>query len=259
MFKSTTAVGIALAGAFAVSSASAHERYGHSHYSTTASTPSYSNAYTAPTINLGPIEQVQPNSKVQYVQPATTSYIQPASVGTYTAPATSYTSSAVTYTTPSYSAPSYTTPSYTTPSYAAQPIYTTPSYASTTYGTSYTTPNYTTSTYTVPTYTAPTYVAPQFDATDRVEARMDRLRSRIKRADARGSLRNGEFRKLRRKMRQLRHSIRDHKSDDGVIDRKEFAKLQKKMTRQSDRIRRLANNDRFADQYVSPHGFDRSR
>jgi len=39
MFKSTTAAGIALAGAFAVSSASAHESYRHSHQSSTVTAP----------------------------------------------------------------------------------------------------------------------------------------------------------------------------------------------------------------------------
>jgi len=244
--------GIALATAFTVSGASAHDSYGHSHYSNSVTTPSYTNTYTVPTIDLGPIEQVQPNSSVQYVQPATTT--------TYSAPTTGYNSSAVTY-----AAPSYTTPSYTTPSYAAQPTYTytAPSYGSATYGSTYTAPSYTAPTYaapsyttpsfTVPTYTTPAYVATVFDATPRVRARMDRLRNRIVRADNRGDLRDGELRKLRKKMRKIRRTIRAHKSDDGVIDRKEFAELQKKMSRQSDRIRRLANNDRVVGQLVSPY------
>lgn len=243
MFKSTTVAGIALATAFTVSSASAHDIYGHSHSANSVVTPSYTNTYTVPTIDLGPIEQVQPNSTVQYVQPATTT--------TYTAPSTSYTSSAVTYGTPSY-----TTPSYTAPSYAAQPTYTytAPSYGTTTFGTTYTAPNYTAPSYTVPSYTTPTYVAPVFDAMPRVHARMDRLRSRIRNAVSRGELRDGERSNLRRNMRKIRRAIEAFRSNDGVIDHQEFAKLNDRMSRQSDRIRRLANNDRVVGQLVSPYG-----
>lgn len=225
MFKSTTVAGIVLATAFTVSSASAHDVYGHGHHTNTVTTPSYTNTYTAPTINLGPIEQVQPNSTVQYVQPATTT--------TYTAPS---------YTTPSYVAPQ--TYTYTAPSYGS-----TTTVPAATYGTSYTTPINT-----VPTYTAPAYVAPLFDATQRVQARMDRLRTRIFRAANRGDLRRGERSKLRRKMRNIRHMIDAYKADDGVIDRQEFAKVNERMSRQSKRIRRLANNDRVVGQFVSPFG-----
>lgn len=262
MFKSTTVTGIALASAFTVSGASAHDSYSHSHYTNSVTTPSYTNTYTAPTIDLGPIEQVQPNSTVQYVQPASTTYIQPASTSTFTVPSTTYTSPTV----------SYAAPSYTTPSYAAQPTYTytAPTHTSTntvwptTYGTTYTAPTYTaptyaTPTYSVPSYTAPTYVAPQFDATPRVLARMDRLRSRILNAASRGELRDGERSKLRRKMRNIRRSIKAHRSDDGIIDRDEFANLQKKMSRQSDRIRRLANNHRVVGRLISPYTYNQPR
>ena len=243
MFKSTFVAGIALATAFTVSSASAHDFYGHSHSSNIVTTPSYTNTYAAPTIDLGPIEHVQPNSTVQYVQPATTT--------TYSAPTTGYTSSAVTYV-----APSYTTQSVATPSYAAQPThtYTAPSYGSSTFGTTYTAPSYTVPTQTIPSYTTQSYVAPVFDATQRVDARMDRLRSRIFAAANRGDLRDGERSKLRRNMRKIRHMIEAYKADDGVIDRNEFAKLDERMSHQSKRIRRLANNDRVVGQFVSPYG-----
>ena len=83
---------------------------------------------------------------------------------------------------------------------------------------------------------------------------MDRLRTRILRAANRGELRHGERSKLRKKMRNIRHMIEAYKADDGVIDRKEFAKLDERMSRQSKRIRRLANNDRVVGQFVSPYG-----
>ena len=251
MFKSTTVVGIALASAFTVSGAWAHDSYGHSHYAHPVNTTSYTNTYTAPTIDLGPIEYVQPNSTVQYVQPATTSYIQPATTATY-------------------SSSTYTTPSYAPVNSVAQPSYTysAPSYGSTNtasqiiFGSTYTSPNYVAPAYTTtaaPSYTAPAYVAPLFDATERVHARMDRLRSRIRNAVSRGDLRDGERSKLRQKMRKIRRSIQAHKADDGIIDRAEFAKLNKRMSRQSDRIRRLANNDRVVGRLVSPYGQYNSR
>jgi len=254
MFKYTAAAGIALAGAFAVSGALAHESYGHSHYSSPTTTSVYSTAYTAPTVNLGPIEYVQPSSSVQYVQPST-NYIQPATASTYSAPVSTYTSP--NYTTPSYAA--QTSYSYGTPSYGT--TYTTPT---STYGSTYTAPTY----YTTPTYTAPNYgtvytttstvspyqVLPRFDATDRVRARMDRLRSRMQNATNRGDLRKGERSELRNKMRKIRSKFQAFRSNDGVIDQAEFANLNQRMSRQSDRIRRLAKNGRVTGKLVSPYG-----
>lgn len=260
MSKYTAVAGIALASAFAVSGASAHESYGHSHYTTPTTSSVYSTTYTAPTINLGPIEYVQPSSTVQYAQPST-SYIQPATTTTYSAPVS-------TYTTPSYTTPSYaaqTSYSYATPSYGT--TYTTPA---STYGTTYSAPTYyTTPTYTTPTYTTPSYntgyttpsyvlpyqqVLPRFDATDRVRARMERLRSRILAAESRGALHHEEVAKLRGKMRKIRRKIREYKSNDGVIDQAELTKLRERMSRQSDRIHSLAHNDRVAGKLVSPYG-----
>ena len=231
MFKNKTIAGLALASAFVASGASAHESYGHSHYSTTTAPVTYGTTYNAPTINLGPIEYVQPSSTVQYTQPATT-YIQPATTTTYSAPVTNYTTS-----------------SYTTPSYAAQTLYTTPSF-----GTTYTAPSYTSPTWTTPSYVAPSYFAPRYDATATIQRRIDRQRSRIRNAMDRGDLRNGERRKLRRKMRNIREEFRAYKANDGVIDQSEEAALQNKLTRQSQRIRRLANNHRTAGPLVSPYG-----
>ncbi len=258
MFKITTFAGLALAGTFAASGASANNFYNHSYsptisqgsvFSTTYTSPT---TYTAPTINLGPIEQVQPNSTVQYVQPATT-YVQPAKATTYTAPVTSYVAQP-TYTTQTYVAPARHTvqtniaPSnYTTPSYAAQPV-------------TYTAPSYVTQpTYTAPTigttFTTPAYIAPRYDGIEMVRDRMDRLRSRIRHALDRGDLREGERRKLRRKMRDIRDDIRDFRANDGIIDRAEHAALNKKMSRQSRRIARLANNHRVERPLVSPYAY----
>ena len=263
MFKNTTIASLALAGAFAASGASAHESYSHSHHSTTTAAPvTYGTTYNAPTINLGPIEQVQPSSTVQYVQPST-SYIQPASTTTYASPVTTYT--APSYTTPSYAAQSiyttapsygttYTSPSYTAPSYTA-PNYAT-SYTAPSYGTTYTTPTYATPSYSVTNWTTPSYVAPilpRFDATAIIERRIDRQRSRIRNAVDRGDLQSGERRKLRKKMRSIRDQFRAFKANDGVIDQAEEAALQNKLSRQSQRIRRLANNQRVAGPLVSPY------
>lgn len=217
MFKTSTIAGIALAGAFAATGASAHGTHTGSHYST-YTTPGYSTStYTAPTIDLGPIEYVQPQSTVQYqnVVPATTStyYSQPNYGTTYTQPTYS-----TTYTQPTYTTPTYTQPAYVQPSYVAP---------------------------------APAYVAPRYDATERVRARLDRQRSRIRAALDRGDLREGERRKLRRKMRDIRGDFRAYKGNDGVINQWEEAELMRKLDRQSRRIRRLANNHRTA---YSPYG-----
>lgn len=228
MLKNATIAGIALAGAVAASGASAHESYGHSHYSG-ATTSTYGSTYTVPSVNLGPIEYVQPSSTVQYVQP-TTQYIQPATTSTYT----------------------YPTTNYTTPSYSAQTIYTAPSYTSPTY----TAPNYST-TYTAPSYGAPTYYQPRVDLTAQVQTRLDRQRSRIRNAMNRGDLRKGERRKLRRNMREISALFRSYKSNDGVIDQREADYLTSKLNRQSQRIRRLANNHRVVGPLVSPYGHSR--
>jgi len=241
MFKIKTIVGLAVAGAFVASGASAHESYGHSHYSSTTAPVTYGTTYNAPTVNLGPIEYVQPSSTVQYVQP-TTSYIQPATTTTYSAPVSTY--SAPSYTTPSYAAQNYyTTPTYTTPTYTT-PTYTAPSYGTTYTAPSYTTPTYTTPTWTTPSYVAPSYYAPRYDATALIERRIDRQRSRIRSAADRGELRDRERSKLRNKMRDIRAQFRSYKANDGIIDRSEEAVLRDKLSRQSDRIRRLANNHR---------------
>lgn len=215
MMKKSMITAVALAGAFAASSASAFDGHSHSYYSK-FTTPTYGTTYTAPTINLGPIEFVQPNSTVQYVQPATTSTF-------------------------SYQAPvkTYTAPSYTTPSYAAQPTWAQPTYTS---------PNYV-----YPSYTRPAYFAPFYDGTAKVERRIDRLRSRIHNARDRGDLRKGERRKLRRNMREIRETYRFYKANDGIIDRAEHHALNDLMSRQSKRIRRLANNHRVAGPLVSPY------
>ena len=218
-FKNITIASIALAGAFAASSASANGSYGHSYYS---GTTTYGTTYSAPTINLGPIELVQPNSTTQYVQPTTT-WVQPATTSTYTYPSSSYTTQ------------TYTAPSYTTPSYAAQTTYVQPNYGQ-------------------PVYTSPAILPHYYDGTERVRSRMDRLRARIQHASDRGDLRNGERRKLRRKMRNIREHIRAYRANDGIIDRAEHAELNEKMSRQARRIRRLGNNHRVQGPLVSPYG-----
>ncbi len=215
---------LALASALGASAASAHDSHAHkagtyyapSHATTYGTT--YGSTYTAPSVNLGPIEYVQPNSSVQYVQPATTT----------------------TYTVPSYTTPTYTTPTYSTQTYSA-PVYTTPTYKAPTYA------------YT-PSYTAPAYIAPRYDATERVQARLDRQRNRIQNAKARGDLRKGERKRLRRNMRDIRDQFRAFKANDGIIDAGEFSVLQARLDRQSKRIRRLANNHRVAGPLVSPYG-----
>lgn len=223
---------LALAGALGASAASAHGTHSYNgvHTSSHATTygTTYGSTYTAPTVNLGPIEYVQPSSTVQYVQPATTT----------------------TYSTPSYVAPSYTTPTYTTPTYTT-PTYTTPTYTAPRY-------SYTPS-YTVPTYTTPAYVAPRYDATTRVQARLDRQRSRIRNARDRGELRRGERKRLRRNMRDIRAQFSAFKANDGIIDAGEFAVLKDRLDRQSQRIRRLANNARVQGPLVSPYGHHHTR
>lgn len=212
---------LALAGALGASAASAHGSHSYSHaptYGTTTYGTTYGSSYTAPTVDLGPIEYVQPSSTVQYVQPATTT----------------------TYSTPTYTAPAYTAPAYTTSVYS-QPTYTAPTYA------------YTPS-YTAPTYTKPAYVAPRFDASGRVLARLDRQRSRIRNAIDRGELRRGERKRLRRTMRDIRGQFQAFKANDGIIDAGEFAVLQDRLDRQSKRIRRLASNHRVQGPLVSPYG-----
>ena len=233
-----------LAGVLAASAASAHGS--HTYSTGTVHTPShattygttYGSTYSAPTVNLGPIEYVQPSSTVQYVQPATTT--------TYSTP---------TYTTPSYVAPSYTAQTYSAPSYTA-PTYTVPRYTTPTY----TAPSYSyTPSYTVPSYTKPAYVAPRYDATTRVQARLDRQRSRIRNANDRGDLRRGERKRLRRAMRDIREQFRAFRANDGIIDAGEFAVLKTRLDRQSQRIRRLANNHRVAGPLVSPYGHHHTR
>lgn len=255
MFKNKTIVGLAVAGAFVASGASAHESYGHSHYSTTtAPVTTYGTTYNAPTIDLGPIEYVQPSSTVQYTQPTntvqyfqpTTQYIQPATTSTYSAPVSTYT--APSYTTPSYAAQtSYTVPTYTAPTYTA-PTYTAPSYSTT-----YTAPTWTTPSWTTPAYGAPTSFTPRFDASAYIQARIERQRSRIRSAADRGDLRSRELDKLRSNMREIRSLFRSYQSNDGIVDRSEEAALKDKLSRQSDRIRRLANNHRTAGPLVSPY------
>lgn len=213
MFKKSAIAGIALASAFAATAASAHgTHYGTSH--TTYTTPSYSSStYTAPTVNLGPIEYVQPNSTVQY------------------APTT-------TYTAPTYTAPTYTTPTYSTPTYI-QPATTT-------------TYTYTQPTYTTPTYTTPAYVAP-YDGTSQIRSRIQRQRSRIEAAEARGDLRRGEERRLRSGLQDIRQSFRAYRNNDGVINSWEQRELNAALDRNSRRIARLANNHRTARPAYSPY------
>lgn len=236
MIKTATIAGIALAGAFAATGASAHDSFGHSHYSGSTSS-TYGSTYTAPTVNLGPIEYVQPSSTVQYAQPSrSVQYIQPATTSTYSVTTPSYAAQTV------YSSPTYTAPTYTAPTYTAS-TYTAPSY-----GTTYSAP-----TYTAPAYVAPTYYQPRVDLTGQVQTRLDRQRSRIRNAADRGELRRGERRKLRRNMREIRSLFESYKANDGVIDTSEQAALNKQLNRQSKRIRRLANNHRVAGPLVSPY------
>ncbi len=233
-------------------------------------------SYTAPTVDLGPIEYVQPQSTTttSYVAPATTSTYAPyqPSTSTYsysTTPATTYTAAATTTytapvtsytTTPSYTRPAYTAPAYTTPTYTA-PTYTTPTYTTPAYSApAYTTPIYSTPTYTVPRYVAPTVIAPtygsriayapRYDGRDNVRSRIQRQRDRIERAAARGDLRPREQNKLMNRMQDIRQTFRAYRKNDGVISRGEEAELLAMLDRQSQRIRRLANNDRV----VRGHG-----
>ncbi len=218
-------------------------------------------SYTAPTIDLGPIEYAQPQSTVSssYVSPANTTtyapYNQPATSYSYTTPATTYTAAATTTytapvssytTTPSYTAPTYTQPAYTTPTYTAPtyraPTYTTPGYTAPTY----TTPSYPASTLIVPSYGNATGYASRYDGRAIVRSRLQRQRNRIERALERGDLRPREHDKLMNRMQDIRQIFRDFRRNDGVVSQSEEAKLMAMLDRQSRRIRRLANNDRVA-------------
>ncbi len=273
MFRLKTAAGIVLAGVFTASGAFAHETYSHTHRTGAVSGTTYS----APTIDLGPIEYLQPDNQLQYTQPSgaytpAATYIQPATVATTTPITTGYTVQ------PAYRPSTLSVPfEYTTPSYAAQPFYSaSPVQKPVVYGTtvsgSVNTVPATTVTYGVPSYSPPvthtapsfraqplSYIppvkAPEYDGTRAVKTRMDRLRTRIRNAVDRGDIVEGERQRLRRKMRNIRDDIRDYKANDGLIDKTEHAALNRKMSRQSQRIVRLVNNRKVKQPPLSYYGY----
>ena len=79
------------------------------------------------------------------------------------------------------------------------------------------------------------------------------MRQRIRAALDRGDLREGERRKLRQKMRNIRDTFHAYKDNDGIIGQWEEQELMRKLDRQSRRIRRLANNHRTVQPAYSPY------
>jgi|GEM_PF-3492393 len=237
-------LGLAAIAAFALTATSASANgywQNGSYYSYPAATsqaattyvaPSYAApTYVAPTTTVvGSVGPIQSTGTVTYAQPT---YIAPATTTTYAAPATTtYTAPVTTYVAPTttYTAPTttYVAPSYTAP---------------------------TTTTYVAPTtYTAPAPVAPRvtiqrvprYDGRDRVRQRLANQRSRIERALSRGELRRGEEQRLRTSLREIRRTFRAYRDNDGYIGRHEEAQLMAMLNRNSQRIRRLANNGRVA-------------
>ena len=216
--------------------------YGTTTYATTpsygtttyATTPSYgtttygSSVYAAPTIDLGPIETVPSTTY-------STTTVVPATTSTYSVQ-------------PSYGTTTYGETVYQSPTYSTQPVYSTPTYTTPTYGA----PVYGTPSYGIPSYG----YAPAYDATDRVRSRIKRQRSRIERALDRGDLRSGELKRLRRNLRDIRRTFRAYRDNDGVIGQWEERALMDQLDRNSQRIRRLANNGRVVGGGAySPYGY----
>jgi len=218
-------LGLAAIAAFALTATSASANgywQNGSYYSYPAATsqaattyvaPSYAApTYVAPTTTVvGSVGPIQSTGTVTYAQPT---YIAPATTTTYAAPATTtYTAPVTTYVAP-------TTTTYVAPT-----------------------------TYTAPAPVAPRVTiqrVPRYDGRDRVRQRLANQRSRIERALSRGELRRGEEQRLRTSLREIRRTFRAYRDNDGYIGRHEEAQLMAMLNRNSQRIRRLANNGRVA-------------
>ena len=85
---------------------------------------------------------------------------------------------------------------------------------------------------------------------DRINERIARQEDRIRAAEARGELRHGEARRLWNEHRMIRDKERAFLSD-GVLTRREIAELNRDLDIASHNIRRLAHNERRADDRYS--------
>jgi len=245
-------LGLAACAAFALTatgaSASGYWQSG-TQYSYPAATSQSIPAYTTPgTAVVGYVGPVETAPTVTYTQPGsyTSSYTTvPATTTTqqrtyYTAPQQTYTAPVQTYTAPqqAYATPqqAYTTPSYTTPSYTT-PTTTFVRPAPRVYAPA-------------PTVVVPAYAVPRYNRGRLVRDRIRNQRNRIDNALARGDLRPREEERLRERLREIRHTFRDFRRNDGRIGPREEARLMQMLNRNDRRILRLANNDRV----VRSHG-----